>query len=74
MMKALLWNILGIAGSESRRRLTNIIKDHKVCIAAIREPMIEHSRMQQIGRKIGLPNTSNKSTEDRSDHCKSGIG
>lgn len=26
--------------------------------------MIEHSRMQQIGRKIGLPNTSNKSTED----------
>ena len=26
--------------------------------------MIEHSRMQQIGRKMGLPNTSNKSTED----------
>ena len=57
MINSLIWNIRGIAGKTSLRRLKNLIKMHRPKIIAIIEPMVELDRIAFFTRTLGFANS-----------------
>ncbi|PKU62019.1 hypothetical protein MA16_Dca012128 [Dendrobium catenatum] len=64
MIKAIMWNVRGIGGKESKNRVKNLCRIHNIKLLVLSEPMINADKIVETARILGFSmffaNCSNK--------------
>ncbi|KAI0504038.1 hypothetical protein KFK09_014985 [Dendrobium nobile] len=64
MIKALMWNVRGIGGKDSKNRVKNLCRIHNIKLLILSEPMINADKIVETARFLGynssFANCSNK--------------